>query len=236
MGKAEYGTAKYLSNQLKVKGLQKLKFYCQVCRKQCRDENGFKSHIRSPFHLKNISQVTTKDIEDYTEKFENDFLKLLKMTHGEKKIEANKFYNQFIQDKEHIHMNATTFTSLTRFIKHLSKEGKIRVHGVEELEDDMDPGRLLISFIDNSYENVLRKEKLVELEKGDATEQEIKKKLLDKQIEMGKKLEEQKIRQSDDEEETPTPRVVENVKVSLKLSKPAAKGKVAKKKNVFKKK
>ena len=142
MAKAEFGTAKFLSNQLKAKGLQKLRLYCQVCQKQCRDENGFKSHIRSPFHMKNISKVSDSDVEEYTRQFEEDFLRLLRLTHGEKEIGVNKFYNEFIQDKHHIHMNATKFTSLTKFIQHLSKEGKIKVRGLEDLLDqEVDPSQ-----------------------------------------------------------------------------------------------
>lgn len=36
------GTPKWLANKMRAKGLQKLKWYCQMCEKQCRDENGFK--------------------------------------------------------------------------------------------------------------------------------------------------------------------------------------------------
>jgi hypothetical protein len=33
-----------IANRIKAKGLQKLRWYCQLCQKQCRDENGFKCH------------------------------------------------------------------------------------------------------------------------------------------------------------------------------------------------
>ncbi len=33
-----------IGNRIKAKGLQKLRWYCQLCQKQCRDENGFKCH------------------------------------------------------------------------------------------------------------------------------------------------------------------------------------------------
>jgi len=47
MGKAEAGSLKALGNKIKSKGLQRLKWYCQVCAKQCRDDNGFKCHTMS---------------------------------------------------------------------------------------------------------------------------------------------------------------------------------------------
>ncbi|KAF4669005.1 hypothetical protein FOL47_002740 [Perkinsus chesapeaki] len=43
-GRAEKWSPKWLDNKMKAKGLQKLKWYCQMCQKQCRDENGFKCH------------------------------------------------------------------------------------------------------------------------------------------------------------------------------------------------
>ena len=44
MGKEKQGflTPKAIANRIKAKGLQKLRWYCQMCNKQCRDENGFK--------------------------------------------------------------------------------------------------------------------------------------------------------------------------------------------------
>lgn len=186
MGKAEFGTAKYISNKMKARGLQKLKFYCQVCQKQCRDDNGFKSHIKSPFHMKNISKVSSTDIDRYTEQFEQDFLRLLRLSHGEKPIEVNKFYNEFIQDKHHIHMNATRFSSLTKFIQYLSKEGKVKVTGLDSLaEDEIDPSQLRISYIDKSQQNLLRKAKLKELDENQESEQQLKSRLLQRQIALG---------------------------------------------------
>ena len=52
MGKEKNGflTPKAIANRIKAKGLQKLRWYCQMCEKQCRDENGFKCHCASEGH------------------------------------------------------------------------------------------------------------------------------------------------------------------------------------------
>lgn len=57
MARAEIGTSKYEAKKLKASGLQKLKFYCQICSKQCRDANGFKNHLQSKSHLGRISNL-----------------------------------------------------------------------------------------------------------------------------------------------------------------------------------
>ena len=43
-----------IGNRIKSKGLQKLRWYCQMCQKQCRDENGFKCHLTSESHKRQM--------------------------------------------------------------------------------------------------------------------------------------------------------------------------------------
>lgn len=38
MGKSDFLSPKAIANRIKSKGLQKLRWYCQMCQKQCRDE------------------------------------------------------------------------------------------------------------------------------------------------------------------------------------------------------
>ncbi|KNC77979.1 hypothetical protein SARC_09576, partial [Sphaeroforma arctica JP610] len=68
MPKAEVGSAKYVANKAKSKGLQKLKFFCQMCQKQCRDDNGFKCHIMSESHQRQM-ELFTENTEEYLDSF-----------------------------------------------------------------------------------------------------------------------------------------------------------------------
>ena len=47
------GTPKYIANKIKSKGLQKLRWFCQMCEKQCRDEVIIEEylHIAENMHL-----------------------------------------------------------------------------------------------------------------------------------------------------------------------------------------
>lgn len=54
MPKHGFLTPKAISNRIKAKGLQKLRWYCEMCQKQCRDENGFKCHQTSEGHLRQM--------------------------------------------------------------------------------------------------------------------------------------------------------------------------------------
>src|SRR6201995_5296652 len=130
MVRAEPGSTKYLANKMKAKGLQRLRWYCQACQRQMRDENGFKQHTMSEGHVRAmqlIGEDPKKYIRQYGEQFKRDFLLLLRTAHGEKPVHVNKFYQEYIANKEHIHMNATQWNSLTEFAKYLGREGVCRI-------------------------------------------------------------------------------------------------------------
>ncbi|OII74152.1 uncharacterized protein cubi_02954 [Cryptosporidium ubiquitum] len=130
MPKAEFGTVKWLSKQIKSKGLQKLRWYCQLCEKQCRDENGFKCHRMSDAHLRQMEvfeQNSKKILNDYSKQFESAFMKLMKTRYSKTKVLANTVYNDIIHDRNHIHMNSTKWTTLTEFIHYLSNTNKCSI-------------------------------------------------------------------------------------------------------------
>ncbi|ANB15764.1 Rts2p [Sugiyamaella lignohabitans] len=167
---------------MKAKGLQRLRWYCQVCEKQCRDENGFKCHTQSESHLHkmlNVSARGKEKIEEYSTQFKRDFIFLLRTGHGEKSINANRFYQEYIQNKDHIHMNATKWTSLTDFVKFLGKEGICRVEDSEE-------NGLCISWIDNSPESLRRQEALRKKERAEKGDEYRAMKHLETQVQKAK--------------------------------------------------
>jgi DNA/RNA-binding protein KIN17 len=134
MPKAEKGSVKDIANRIKAKGLQKLKFYCQMCQKQCRDANGFKCHLTSENHLRQMklfSDHAGSILDQYSKEFEQAYLSTLRMRHGTKQVNANNVYQEMISDKQHIHMNATHWTTLTEFVQYLGKTGKCVVEETE---------------------------------------------------------------------------------------------------------
>ncbi|KAK5105702.1 hypothetical protein LTR62_002354 [Meristemomyces frigidus] len=177
MPKAEVGSIKHLGNKMKAKGLQRLRWWCQICQKQCRDENGFKQHTMSEGHVRSmllVGEDPKKFINDYSNQFQRDFLRLLKTSHGEKSVSLNGFYQEYIRDKEHVHMNSTKWPSLTEFAKFLGTEGICRVvEGERGLE---------VQWVDDSAqaierrEDAKRKERLVKGDEG------LESRLLEQQI------------------------------------------------------
>ncbi|KAK6534726.1 hypothetical protein TWF281_006027 [Arthrobotrys megalospora] len=182
MPRAEVGTSKYLDNKLKSKGLQRLRWYCQVCERQMRDENGFKCHTQSESHLRQmliVGEDPKKAINKYSSDFQHDFLQLLRTSHGEKQVHANHFYQEYIHNKEHIHMNATKWSSLSEFVKVLGREGTCRV---EENEKG-----LFISYVDRSPEALARQEAIRKKERQDKGDEEREQRQIQAQIERANK-------------------------------------------------
>lgn len=59
MGKEKAGflTPKAIANRIKSKGLQKLRWYCQMCQKQCRDE------VRND-HFRQLTKRQNNEVEN----------------------------------------------------------------------------------------------------------------------------------------------------------------------------
>ncbi|KAI1405956.1 domain of Kin17 curved DNA-binding protein-domain-containing protein [Hypoxylon fuscum] len=182
MPKAEVGSTKYLSNKMKLKGLQRLRWYCQICEKQCRDANAFKMHTQSESHTRKML-IVGEDPKKYVEQFSNDFLKdflqLLRTSHGEKSVQMNQFYQNYIANKEHIHMNATKWHSLTEFAKHLGREGICKV-------EETDKG-IHIAWVDDSPDAMRRREALRRKEMQDKGDEEREQMMIKEQIRRARK-------------------------------------------------
>eukprot|EP00127_Corallochytrium_limacisporum_P005950 Clim_evm27s215 gene=Clim_evmTU27s215 len=108
------------------RGLKQVRFYCQICEKQCSDANGYKCHLASPSHKRQMELVQLKP-EQYAERFSNQFLQgfleVLEENFGTKPVDANKVYNLFVSDPGHVHMNATQWSGLGQFVRWLGKHG-----------------------------------------------------------------------------------------------------------------
>ena len=179
------GYDKKLAKKIKSKGLGKLKFFCQMCQKQCRDKNGFKCHAMSEGHLRQMEifrQNPGKMMDEFSKKFENGFINLLSRRWRSKTINANIVYNEFIHDKEHVHMNSTKWDSLTSFARYLGQTGKCTV---EESEQG-----LMLRWIDPDIKKQERKERKIIHAK--AKEIERKRREMHERIERAKEIEKQR--------------------------------------------
>jgi len=148
-----------------------------MCAKQCRDENGFKCHTTSEAHQRQLllfGENSGKFLSSYSREFELGFTMILKRQFNEKRVHSNVVYQQYIGDKEHVHMNSTCWVTLTSFIKHLGRTGQADV-------DETEKG-WYITWIDNSPETLARKKAMEKKEKMTTDDQEKVKEYIDEQI------------------------------------------------------
>lgn len=160
-----------------------------------------------------VGEDPRKFINDFSNQFQRDFLQQLRTAHGEKKVHINHFYQEYISNKEHVHMNATRWPSLTEFAKFLGREGICRV---EENEKG-----LHVSWIDNSPEALRRQDAIRKKERQDRGDEEREQKLIREQIERAEMDAEQKASE-EGEERTRELQRQEGEKIKLNFGKPKA--------------
>ncbi|EJT76228.1 zinc finger protein RTS2 [Gaeumannomyces tritici R3-111a-1] len=215
MGKAEVGSTKHLSNQMKAKGLQRLRWYCQPCERQMRDDNAFKQHCMSESHVRQmlvVGEDPKKFLREYSDQFLRDFVSLLKTGHRDKQVQINHFYQEYIANKAHVHMNSTQWSSLTEFAKHLGREGICRV-------EENDKG-IHIAWIDDSPEALKRQEALRRKEAQDRGDEEWEQRMLKAQIKRAQKDAATRTgaKEGDEEEDKDEGRLLREGDVKIKLS------------------
>ncbi len=74
-----------------------------------------------------------KLMDEFSDDFEKTFLDLLSRRFGTRRVAANIVYNEYIADKEHLHMNSTMFETLTGFVKYLGRTGKCVIDETEKV-------------------------------------------------------------------------------------------------------
>lgn len=139
------------------------KYYCQPCKKQCKDENGYALHLNTNSHLKNM-EIIMKDPEYYINKYSNNFkqsfISILNLPQFKNKYtNADKVYLEYIKNRDFVNLNSTKWKNLTRFIKDMEKKELIDV-----VEDSYNK-KLLIRCMDNDNNNKLIKDKIDNKEK-----------------------------------------------------------------------
>lgn len=194
MPRAEAGSAKAVGNAIKARGLTKLRFYCQICQKANRDEHAYKLHCESESHMRQLSVVAQnpkKAIDDFSRQFLEEFVSLLRRRFGTARIKANQVYQEYIQERHHLHMNATRWVTLTEFVKHLGREGIVHA-------EDSEKG-WFISWIDNSPAALKRQAALQKMERQKTDDEGRQRKYLEEQIAKARSQDSDRVERSEEE-------------------------------------
>lgn len=123
-------------------------------------------------------------VHSFSDEFKKEFLNLLSRRHGTKRVFANKVYQEYIAHKEHIHMNATRWNSLSEFCKQMGRDGILRV-------DETERG-LHITWVDNSPKALARQAAIQKMDRTKKDDEERELQLLKEQIEKASKTAEER--------------------------------------------
>lgn len=153
-----------------------------MCQKQCRDENGFKCHINTEAHQRQMllyGQNTNSFTYEFSKDFFDSFMDILKRQFGTKRVKANKVYQQVIAHKDHVHMNSTRWHTLTGFCQWLGKSG---ICVVDLIEDEW-----WITYIDRDPETLEKQKKSEKKKKMDKDDEEKLLDFIEQQVERDRK-------------------------------------------------
>lgn len=160
-------TYKAAAKKIKAAGLQKLRWYCEMCRKQCRDDNGFKNHCLSESHIKNMkhfAQHRGRIIAGNSQIFASGFIRILSHRHSTNRVHSNQVYQEYIADKEHVHLSGTRWGGLREFCFYLDRNGIAKA-------EETDKG-IFLTWIDNNLQDRQKREKEERKIKAERSEQE----------------------------------------------------------------
>eukprot|EP01083_Nonionella_stella_P172552 592585_1 len=190
MPKHGFLTPKAIANRIKAKGLQKLKWYCQMCEKQCRDENGFKCHKLSESHQRKMRlfiQAPKKFMNDFSREFDHCFMQILRLKGG-RRVKANEVYQDYISNRQHVHMNATVWSTLTGYVMYLGKTGKAKVEKADENEGNGKGCRWYITYIDRDPAVISKQQQIKKMQKMEERERRLESQRIQRMIEKNQKL------------------------------------------------
>lgn len=140
-------------------------------------------------------------IDSFSKEFEQGYLQTLSHRHGTKRVKANVVYQEYIADKNHVHMNATCWTTLTGFCMHLGRlrlaefiqvNLSIKVDAFVGREgkavvDETEKG-WFIQYIDRDPKMLARKQQAEQRQKYEMDEEERHKREIEAQIKAAEAL------------------------------------------------
>ncbi|KAE8616613.1 hypothetical protein XENTR_v10008844 [Xenopus tropicalis] len=119
----------------------------------------------------------------FSDEFRTEFLELLRRRFGTKRVHNNIVYNEYISHREHVHMNATQWETLTDFTKWLGRAGYCKV--------DETPKGWYIQYIDRDPETIRKQQEQEKKKKQDLDDEERTAKFIEEQVKKGLEVTEQ---------------------------------------------
>ena len=107
-----------------------------MCRKQCRDQNGFDMHCQGRAHCEQMALFAKNPdryINEFSTEFRSRFLEVLEEKHAFAETKAAVPYNQLLgSDSQCARLSATRWSCLAHFISSLEEDGICKVRSIDD--------------------------------------------------------------------------------------------------------
>lgn len=119
-------------------------------------------------------------MDDFSGTFNREYINTLKRRFGTKRVNANIVYQEYISEKDHIHMNSTKWYTLSDYVQHLGRQGICVVDQTEK--------GWFVTYIDRDPETMRRQEEIQKKNKLETDDRERQKRFLEKQMARAREL------------------------------------------------
>lgn len=121
-----------------------------------------------------FAENSKKYMDGFSSEFHREYLNTLKRRFGTKRTHSNVVYQEYISDRNHIHMNSTQWFTLTDYVKWLGKKGICKV-------DETEKG-WFVTYIDRDPETLRRQQESEKKRKLDLDDTQRQQMFLEKQV------------------------------------------------------
>eukprot|EP00397_Hematodinium_sp_SG-2012_P029548 GEMP01031231.1.p1 GENE.GEMP01031231.1~~GEMP01031231.1.p1 ORF type:complete len:388 (+),score=88.54 GEMP01031231.1:173-1165(+) len=117
-------------------------------------------------------------MDEFSREFEKGYMLLMSTTYCKTRVLANDVYREYIQERDHLHMNSTIWVTLSGFVQYLGRTEQCKIEKTHK--------GWYLEYIDNSPEAKKREDDKLTRQLHDLTDEDRHKKLLDQMIKEGK--------------------------------------------------
>ncbi len=121
-----------------------------------------------------FAENSRKFMDSFSSEFTREYVNTLKRRFGTKRVHANVVYQEYISDRNHIHMNSTQWLTLTDYVKWLGRKG---ICVVDETEKGW-----FVTYIDRDPETMRRQAEAEKKRKLDLDDTQRQQMFLEKQV------------------------------------------------------
>ena len=151
------------------------KVYCQMCKKQCKDQRAFDDHCKGRSHISEMERFSrnpNKYITQFSNEYKESFIQTCREHYGLDSTIGYRVHSFYAQYSDHIRIHSTKWESLADFLKAMHKEGLLRVTEGPDPCSGTTTLYCQVIDIESAKKEELRQKRLQKIEKSRQTDEQ----------------------------------------------------------------